>query len=327
MESLESKKLALLRTLQILRHHSDFQHPLTQKELLALLELEYGIVLERKAVGRNISLLQEAGYAIENGRKGCYLDEREFEDAELRMLIDGVLCSRYITERHSRDLIDKLCGMSNKYFRSHVKNIHSVGEWSKTENQALFFNIELIDDAINSGKRLEFDYNKYGIDKKLHRTKTHVVSPYQLLLHNQRYYLMARSERWKNITYLRVDHITNMRILEEPLTPLNENDGFEHGISYSELATSLPYMFTDKPQLVEFLADEGIVDQVVDWFGDNARMSAEDGRVQVTVRVSLQAMEYWAMQYLNRVEILSPPSLRQTIAANLQNALKKYQDA
>ncbi len=325
MESLESKKLALLRTLQILRHHSDFQHPLTQKELLNLLELEYGIVLERKAVGRNLSLLQEAGYAIEAGRRGCYLDEREFEDAELRMLIDGVLCSRYITERHSKDLINKLCAMSNKYFRSHVKNIHSVGEWSKTENQALFYNIELIDDAIERGKCLELDYNKYGIDKKLHRTKTHIVSPYQLLLHNQRYYLMARNEQWKNMCYLRVDHITNMRVLEDkPITPLSENEGFEHGIPYGELATAMPYMFTDKPQVVEFLADEGVVDQVVDWFGQNARLVSENGRVRVTVRVSVQAMEFWAMQYLNHVEILSPSSLRDKLRSNLQAAMQKY---
>ena len=75
--------------------------------------------------------------------------------------------------------------MSNKYFRSHVKNIYSVNDWSKTDNQALFYNIELIDDAIEHGKQIKFDYNKYGIDKKPHRTKTHRASPYQLILHNQ----------------------------------------------------------------------------------------------------------------------------------------------
>ena len=83
------------------------------------------------------------------------------------MLIDGVLCSKYITAKHSADLIDRLCGLSNKYFRSHVKNIYSVNDWSKTDNQALFYNIELIDIAIEQSQRIAYDYNKIGIDKKL----------------------------------------------------------------------------------------------------------------------------------------------------------------
>ena len=117
-------------------------------------------------------MLEEAGYEIESTRDGSYLVEREFEDSELRMLIDGVLSSRYIAARHSKDLIEKLCGMSNKYFRAHVKNIYSVSEWTRTDNQALFYNIELIDDAIMRGKQIQFDYNKYGLDKKLHKSST-----------------------------------------------------------------------------------------------------------------------------------------------------------
>ena len=71
------------------------------------------------------------------GQDGSYLAERTFDDSELRMLIDGVLASRHITAKHSKELIEKLCSLSNKYFRSHVKNIWSVNEWSKTDNQAL----------------------------------------------------------------------------------------------------------------------------------------------------------------------------------------------
>lgn len=160
MNALEPKKLALIRILQILQRYSDEKHPLTQDEIAGFLEREYGIVIERKAISRNMSLLKEAGIEIESGRDGSWLSIREFEDSELHMLIDGVLSSRHITAKHSKDLIDKLCGLSNKYFRSHVKNIHSVNEWSKTDNQALFYNIELIDDAIEKGCQIEFDYNK-----------------------------------------------------------------------------------------------------------------------------------------------------------------------
>ena len=97
--------------------------------------------------------------------------------------------------------------------------------------------------------------NKYGIDKKLHRTTTHYVSPYQLILHNQRYYLMALSERWKNMGYYRLDHITNMSIVEESLTPITSVDGYKNGIDYKKLATALPYMYNDKPETIEMIAE------------------------------------------------------------------------
>ena len=148
MAEFEPKKLALIRIWQIFKEHSDYDHPLTQEDIARRLENDYGIVIERKAISRNISLLKEAGVEIESRRAGSYLDYRDFEDAELHMLIDGVLSSKHITAKHSKDLIDRLCALSNKYFKSSVKHIYSVNDWSKTDNQALFYNIELIDAAI-----------------------------------------------------------------------------------------------------------------------------------------------------------------------------------
>ena len=324
MNSLEPKKLALLRILQILEQYSDYDNPLKQEDIARYLDRDYGIVIERKAIGRNIFLLKDAGYDILSDRRGSYLASREFGDSELRMLIDGVLASKYITARHSKELIEKLCSLSNKYFRSHVKNIWSVNEWSKTDNQALFYNIEIVDTAIEQGKQIAFSYNKYGADKKLHKTSDQCASPYQMILHNQRYYLIACNEKWKNLGHYRIDRITDIRLTDEPATPLRSLPGHENGIDYKEYATSLPYMFTDKPESIEFLAEPGIVDQVVDWFGENARIQSCGDKLKVFVKASQNAMEYWAMQYLNFVEILSPASLRSRIAANLEAARGKY---
>ena len=199
MDNLEPKKLALIRIWQIFHKYSDYDHPLTQDDIAAYLESDYGIVIERKAISRNISLLKEAGVDIESRRAGSYLESREFEDSELKLLIDGVLCSQHINPKHSSDLIEKLCRLSNKYFRSHVNNIHSVGDWNKTENKALFYNIEMVDTAIEEGKQLQYDYNKYGLDKKLHKSSFQRVTPYQLILHNQKYYLMAHSTYWDSM--------------------------------------------------------------------------------------------------------------------------------
>ena len=150
MYSPESKKLALTRIKEIFETYSDLEHPLTQNDIAEHLDHDYGINIDRKTIGRNISLLKETGIEIESDHRGSYLGSRLFEDSELRMLIDGILCSKYITAKHSEDLIKRICGLSNIYFRSHIKNIFSVTDRCKTENPSLFYNIEVIDEQVRS---------------------------------------------------------------------------------------------------------------------------------------------------------------------------------
>ena len=327
MESFEPKKLALIRILQILEKHSDSEHPIKHDKIVELLENEYGLVVERKAIGRNISLLNEAGFEIETTKKGSYLAERTFEDSELRLLIDGVLSSGYITAKHSKDLIEKLCSQANKYFRPRVKNIYSVNDWNKTDNVSVFYTIEIVDEAIEQGRQVRFEYNKYGIDKELHRTSRQTISPYQMILHNQRYYLMGYNEKWKEMRYYRMDRITNIELVNEPQTPLRSIKGFESGIDYKRFSQSMPYMFADVPQMVEFIAEGWAIDQIIDWFGKDIRIEErQDGRFLVKVRASVNAMEYWAMQYMNAVEIISPKDLRERIKKNVATANEKYKD-
>lgn len=327
MESFEPKKLALLRIWQILQKYSDYDHPLTQDDIVLHLENDYGISIERKAVGRNLSLLKEAGIEIESRRAGSYLETREFEDSELKLLIDSVLCSQHINPRQSSDLIEKLCKLSNKYFRSHVKNIHTVKDWNKTENPALFYNIELVDIAIEEGKQLQYDYNKYGLDKQLHKSSFQRVTPYQLILHNQRYYLMAYSGYWGNMTFHRLDRISNIRLYDKPAHPIRETPGYESGIDYKKISSTMPYMYTDEPERIEFVTEPWMVDQVIDWFGKDIAVRDTDTpeKIVVSLWASPNAMEHWAMQYLNYVEVTAPAHLRDKIRENLRNGLKKYE--
>lgn len=338
-DSFEPKKLAIIRIVQILEQESDDNHHLTQKEILDLLKKRYGITLERKAVGRTISMLQEvfdnyspvdkAHLGIEldlDKRRSVYFRNRLFEDSELRLLIDSVLASKHIGVKHTKDLIEKLCLLSSKYFKSHVKHVNTVNDWNKTDNIELLLNMEKIDEAIEKGCKIQFDYYKYGTDGKLHKSSEHIASPYQLILHNQRYYLMFLSETWGNISYWRLDKMKDLKVLEDnPIVPLRSIKGYENGVDFKKISSSLPYLFSDDIEHIEFVADNGIIDQIVDWFGSGvkiARISEE--KVKVSLNASPMAMEYWAMQYLNSVEVVFPKSLRETIKANLENATKKY---
>ena len=324
MDSFEPKKLALIRILQIFREYSDYDHPLKQEDIAKYLDRDYGIVIERKAVGRNVSLLKEAGFEIESRRDGSYLAERDFTDAELRLLIDGVLSSKHISAKHSSDLIKKISGLSNKYFAKHIKHIYSVNSWDKTENVSVFYSIEIIDEAIETNKQIKFDYNKYGADKKLRRSAIHTVSPYQMILHNQRYYLMGFNEKWKEICYYRLDRITNIAITDSVITPLRSVKGYENGIDYKRFSSMMPYMYADEPKPIEFLAEEWVLDQIIDWFGKDISIEKSGEKYLIKVKASINAMEYWAMQYLNAVEILKPAGLRERIRNNLQQANEKY---
>lgn len=326
MESFEPKKLALIRILQILNRYSDYDHPLTQDDIASHLENDYGIVIERKAISRNIYLLKEAGVDIESRRAGSYIESRDFEDSELKLLIDSVLCSKHINPTHSADLIEKLCGLSNKYFRSHVKNINSVKEWNKTENKALFYNIEMVDTAIEEGMQLQYDYNKYGVDKKLHKSSFQRVTPYLLILHNQHYYLMAHSSYWNDMVFHRLDRISNISFYDKPVMPLRDVPGYENGIDYKKISSTMPYMYTDIPERIQFITDDWMADQVIDWFGTDISITEleEKTKIKVSLLASPLAMEHWAMQYVNYVEVTAPEHLRTKIKDNLTEAIKKY---
>ena len=314
-----------LRLFVYCRFWTDSAHPMTHDEITNKLDLMYNVTIERKAIGRNIALLQDVGYDVETTKKGSYLNSRLFEDSELRLLSDSVLASQHITAKHSKALIEKLSTLSNKYFKSHIKNVYSVNDWNKSENVALFYNIEVIDEAIEKNRKIKFDYNKYGKDKKFHRSAIHTVSPYQMILHNQRYFLMAYQEKWQHISYFRLDRITNIELLEDNATNLRSIDGYKNGIDYKRFSSALPYMFSDEPENISFIIEgEWMIDQVVDWFGFDFKTQEMDGRHIVTVKASPYAMEYWAMQYLNSVEIISPLSLREQIKENISKAKKKY---
>ena len=322
----ETKKLALLRILEILQRETDEKHPLTHNDILVLLKEEFGIEMERKAVGRNISLLLEADYDIVTTKRGVYLNAQKYEPSEIRMLIDGVLSSQHISHRHARDLIEKLASEGNKYFRKNIKHIHALSDYSRGDNVEVFYSIDIVHDAIEVGKMVEYDYNKYGPDKNLHKTSFQRISPYQLILHNQRYYLMGYSSYWGHMVYHRLDRITNMKVSDRDGVPIREVDGFREGINYKTLTTAMPYMFSDTPETVEMLAVEWIIDQVIDWFGKDITIAPteQEGIYKITLRSSSTAMLFWAMQYTEECEVISPVSLRERILKALQSATEKY---
>ena len=324
-EGLDRSKTSLLFIYKILKKESDHDHPLTQQEIIDMLAERYQITLERKAIGRNLGYLEEAGIEVGHAKKGCWLEKRDFEDAELRLLIDSVLGNKGVSVAQSKKLIEKLTDQANIYFPANVKHINMADKFDKTVNEALFYNIEQIQTAIQKKKQISYDYNKYGKDKKLHKTSYQVVTPLQLIMHNQKYYLVAYSEYWENVVHHRMDHISNLQITDKKAFNIKTLKGYENGIDYKKYATQLPFMYGDDPVTVDFLADEAVLDQVVEQFGKDAMiLDAGNGRVKVHVKVSPMAMKYYALSYLDHLEVLKPESLRKEIQKSVKEAAKRY---
>ena len=164
---LQDKKALNMLILEILEQYTDSDHPLTQMEIVDLLEKNYGVPCTRQTVKNNLMLLGEMGYEI-SMEGGICLMSRQFENAELRMLIDSVLFSRTLSGKQAKRLIEKLTGLGNKYFRAKVKHVCHLPKLIHSDNKQVLLNLDVLNDAIEQERKVRFTYNSYGKDFQLH---------------------------------------------------------------------------------------------------------------------------------------------------------------
>ena len=256
---------------------------------------------------------------------------RDFTDSELRLLIDSLLFSKHIPYSQCKDLVQKLEGLSNTYFRSRVKHIRSMPD-SLPPNKQLFYTIEILDEAISHSKKVSFTYNSFGLDKQLHprkgldgNDKQYLVSPYQIVATNGRYYLICNTDSHDNVSHYRLDRITNIKLLDEPARGAKTVQGLEHGLNLPKHMAEHLYMFSGESSIVTFRMKKHIINDVMDWFGTDVRFSDEsDDGVTARVEVNLKAMRLWAIQYGPYVKVLSPRTLSEEVKQGLASALKQY---
>lgn len=344
-----NKKQMIINILDILKRYTDEDHRLSQKEIADILKNEYNMTVDRKSVKRNLSSLLEIGYPIEYSESvrmipnkitgeleesyilsDFYL-ERDFSDAELRLLIDSLLFSKHIPYNQCRDLIEKLEGLSSKYFEARVKHIRTLNG-NQPANKQLFYTIDILDEAISKERQVKFHYAEYGTDKKLHNrknsegtTREYIINPYQIVVTNGRYYLICNYDKYDDLSNYRVDRITDIELLNTPVKPKRKVKGAENGFDLSRHMAEHIYMFSDESNTVTFRAKKYILDDVMDWFGKDLTFFDEtEDEVSVRTRVNLAAMRCWAMQYALHARVLSPESLVKQVREDIQAAAENY---
>lgn len=344
MYTKQPKKMLIVNILDILRRYSDKDHRLSQKDIVDILQTEYNMEVDRKTVKRNLMNLLDFGYNLDfsesfrlnkNGEEevlytGWYLD-RDFSDAELRLLIDSLLFSRHIPYSQCKELIRKIEGLSNRYFKSKMRHVCNLPV-DQPQNAELFYTIEILDEAIEKNRQVVFHYGDYGTDKKLHLRERkngkpieYLVNPYQMVATNGRYYLIANVEWHENISHYRVDHIRDIKLVDAPAKPQRKVKGLEYGLDLPKHMAEHVYMFSGESQRVIFRTTPGMAGELIDWFGNGVIFTDEtEDSMLAHVTANLQAMRYWALQYAPHVTVLAPQSLVDMVRKDLEQASKQY---
>ncbi len=318
------KKQSNLLVLDILRENSDENHILSVKDIQALLEARYGLVLERRAIYSNLEILAQQGYEIsdfkDNG-KGYYLVSRQFDKGEVLLLCNAIHASHFISQKQSKKLIDALLATQSKYDQKEFTDKVYMPNPQKTENKQLMFNVEIVSEAIRERKMLQFTYLKYGKDKKLvaRRPEPYQVEPRYIVYADSKAYMIVTSPHHDGFTHYRLDKVADAIILNEKSRKLPKDmDAYEY-------ARNKLFMYSGEMEAVTLRCDEKIMDQMIDIFGTEMNIAfGDDGFFTINVKTSETGALYLAQQFMEYIEILNPVELREQFKANLKNAVKKY---
>ena len=323
------KKMLIFNILDILKRKTDSSHRLLIKDIVAILAVDYTMTCDRKAVSRNLTDLMEFGYSIEND-KGYYYNH-DFEDSELRLLIDSLLFSKHIPYNQCKELIEKLKGLTSEHFEARVKHIRNLPE-NLPENKQLFLTIEVLDEAISTGKQVSFLYNTCGTDKKLHprldetgKIRRYIINPYQIVATNGHYYLICNYDKYPNVSNYRLDLITEIELLETNVKDTKLVKGLANGLDLPKHMAEHIYMFSGESVRTKFRANKDILNDIIDWFGKDVKFSNETAKeCDVTVNVNANAMFCWALQYGMHIEVLEPVELRKKVKDAIAEMDRKY---
>ena len=220
MAGTTNQKIKLLGIINILRKKTDSSHGITLDDLVKELEETYNVTAERKSLYKDFQKLEELGYDVAKSKKRrsyyYYLLSREFEDAELKILVDSVQFSKFITPNKKRNLINKLLGLTSIYGAEDLKDQIYIDEIDKVKNEEtdiewnekIYYNVDRLYRAINKKQQVKFHYLQWNTSKKKdlkRKGKNYIQSPFYLVEKHENYYLIAYDEKAGFIKHFRVD--------------------------------------------------------------------------------------------------------------------------
>lgn len=328
MAKSEGQKLKILYILRMLEEYTDEAHPMSTAEIIRRLEAE-GICCERKTIYSDIAGLIDFGYDIiqVSSRRGggYYLASRTFELAELKLLVDVVQSSRFITPRKSRELISKLEKLAGRHDAGKLQRQVYVAGRVKTENENIYYSVDSIHRAIQENRQIAFTYLEWNLKKQLvPRGERRRVSPWALIWREENYYLAAWDAVSGVLKHYRVDKMGSVEVLEEKREGLAE---FEQ----QDLAayTNRTFgMYSGEEETVTMRFPNRLAGVVLDRFGKEADIRPmEDGTFRIRARVAVSGQFFgWLSGIGPEAEIAAPERIRDQYRDWLTEILNRKED-
>lgn len=325
----KDKRLVILYILDILRNSSNEEHLLQREEILDILQEKYDVACSLRSLHSYIHLLQDDGYPIITKKVGCYLKSQpqEFTDAELRMLIDGILFSRNISQKQASGMIERLTAAGSHSFQKRGQRfLYHCEQMPYSDNEQTLENVGVVQKAIAQEKKIRFLYNTHDTRFKFRpkRKEPYIISPYQMIVSQGRYYVTGNMEPHENVIHCRLDRMTEVALLDVPAKPKRQMQELKT-TSLSDYAAQHIYMFGGRSIQVRLRTEDGMMDSLIDWFGKTFKiLKHQDGKLEILLKCNESAIKYWALQYGDYVEILSPQSLRDSIAESVRGMYEMY---
>lgn len=319
-------KLRPLYLAKILYEKTDEEHFLTTAQLMQILEEQYGIKSHRQTIKGDIELLKQFGMEIEevkSTQNRYNLYGRRFDVPELKLLIDAVESSKFITAKKSKELVEKLGVLAGEYASAKLKRNVSCEGRVKSGNERIYLIVDAINEAINSNKKISFQYFQYDVRKqqKLKRNgEPYTITPLHLVWNGDYYYMVGVYDYKQRIGSFRVDRIAKRpNILDEDGTPAPE------GFDINEHINTTFRMFSSDRAEVELICDNDVMDAIIDRFGEDVTTYANDmTSFRAVVDIAISNVFYsWVFGFGGKVKIKEPAVVRESYSSLLRNAIEK----
>ena len=324
-----NQKLKLYYLAKIMQERTDEEHFITMPEILEALA-GYGVTADRKSIYTDLKDLEHLGIEVEGepvGNRYHYHGVgRQFELPELKLLVDAIQSSKFVTARKSNELIKKLETLASKYEAAKLQRQVFVSGRIKTMNESIYYNVDEIQNAISENRKIKFHYFQWNVKKEMdlrHEGAYYHISPWGLSWDDENYYLVGYDSEAGTIKHYRVDKMLHIRMTEE----VREGKDHFKKLDMAEYTKKSFGMFGGKEAKVKLLVKNALAGVIIDRFGKDVMMIPADAdhfTVNVDVRVSSQFLG-WIISLGEGVKILTPEEVVEQMKQEIERLVRQYE--
>ena len=310
---------------KILHERTDEEHTLSTTQIIEILESEYGISSHRQTIKTDIEMLRQFGFEIEeikSTQNRYNMFARTFDTPELKLLIDAVESSKFITSSKSKELVEKISSLTSAHVAAALKRNVSCEGRIKPGNEKVYIILDTINDAINKNKKISFQYFQYNVkkEKKLkHNGKPYVITPLHLVWNGDCYYMVGVYDYKHRLGSFRVD-----RIAKQPLILDEDGTSAPEDFNIDQYINTTFRMYNSEHEEVELICDNDVMDAIIDRFGEDVTTYANDmTSFRSVVNIAISHVFYsWVFGFGGKVRIKGPENIKAEYEEMLHKAVE-----